>query len=187
MIKEAILGDGFDYEFAKANVAGKDIVEMTATATGKTNIDRLMKLLGVDASSFEVELAMIKEYKDGEKVTVNAVTSLENTYVNYEAALLDVKQFDKADKVTAAKVFDFTSDLPARTKTLAGPAVIMLLDDVDGDLNFTSATILDLNGKTVNGNISSKGKLIIIDSTLDTYGAGSVTGSVSGNVFLVSW
>ena len=186
MIKEAILGDGFDYEFAKANVAGKDIVEMTATATGKTNIDRLMKLLGVDASSFEVELAMIKEYKDGQKVTVNAVTSLENTYVNYEAALLDVKQFDKADKVTAAKVFDFTSDLPARTKTLAGPAVIMLLDDVDGDLNFTSATILDLNGKTVNGNISSKGKLIIIDSTLDTYGAGSVTGSVSGNVNILA-
>lgn len=186
MIKEAILGEGFDYEFAKANEAGKDIVEMSFTATGKTNINRLMSLLGIDPANFEVELAMIKEYKDGEKVSMNAVTSLDNTYVNYEAALLDVKQFDMDNKVTAAKVFDFTTDLPARTKTLAGPAVIMLLDDVDGDLNFTSATILDLNGKTVNGSISAKGKLIVIDSSLDTYGAGFVTGSVSGNVNILA-
>lgn len=186
MVKEALQGDGFDYEFVKTNAMGDDILEMSFQATGKTNIDRLMKLLGVNAADFEVELAMIKEYKDGGKVSMNAVTSLVNTYVNYEAALLDVKQYERGNKVTAAKVFDFTADLPARAEKLAGPAVIVLLDDVDGDLNFASATVLDLNGKTVNGNISSKGKLIIIDSTLDTYNAGTVTGSVSGNVHILA-
>lgn len=186
MVKAALKGDGFKYEFVTINDSGKDVLAMDATAVGKDSIDALMALLGVTPSDLGTALSMIKEYKEGEEVNLSVVTYLENTYVNYEAALLDVDQFNMDDPANSGEVFTFTSNLSQRVKDVTGGAVVILMDDVNGDLVFPSVTVLDLNGKTVNGNIRSNGKLIIIDSTLNTYSAGTVTGSLSGDIDILA-
>ena len=74
----------------------------------------------------------------------------------------------------------------ARSEQLAGAAGIVLLDDVDGDLTFNAATVLDLNGKTINGNITANGKLIIVDSTVYTANCGGVNGTVTGDAIIIA-
>ncbi len=75
---------------------------------------------------------------------------------------------------------DYTNDLPARAASVQGGAVVVLLGDTDG-VTFNGTTILDLNGKTVNGDITANGPLYIMDSSLDTNNGGQVTGQVTGS------
>ena len=156
------------------------IFDMVVSAKSQQAINKLISLLGVDTSAYDTYLAMIKEYKYEDAVlTVAANATLKNTGEEYEALVLDLNASGVTNK------FDYTDDLPARTAAIADKAAVILLADVDGDLNFKGTTILDLNGKTVNGNISSKGTLIIVDSYLDTANGGHVTGAVSGNVTII--
>ena len=55
---------------------------------------------------------------------------------------------------------------------------IILLKDIDHDLNLEHVSSLDLNGFKVDGNISTKSELVIIDSQ----NKGSVTGSLSKGI-----
>ena len=178
MLKKALTYEGLVIN----SVEGDGLVDISMTAMGQKAIDGLIGLLGVNVSAYEQFLGMIKEYKPGNEVSITINPSLKNAGTAFEAAVIDVK----AVKGDVKNVFDYTTDLVAKAKTIKGEAVIMLLGNVDGDLIFNDTTILDLNGYTINGNVVSKGGLYIVDSTLDTYTCGSITGTVSGNVKIVA-
>ena len=153
--------------------------DMSVTAGSRAAIEKIFNLIGMDMSSYNTQLALVKEYQPGQTFSVNVLASLDNLPTSYEALILDLKASSDSTVKTLAKKFDYTNDLPARVKSVADQAAVILLADVDGDLNFPGTTIIDLNGFKVNGSISAKGDLFVVDSRLDTYTLGEVTGSVS--------
>lgn len=141
-------------------------------------LDFMVEKVGED---YEMYLGMIKEYTEGSvKTTVKA--NLTNADVNYEAMLIDSAVRGMGKKAAAKKVYDFTTSLSERAKTM-GSGVVMLLDDVDGDVTFNGKTILDLNGKTINGSVTANDNLIIVDSNVNAHG--SITGAISGDVTIL--
>ena len=141
--------------------------------------------LGYSLDKYDLWLSMVKEFNDDEaELTAHVDGTLTNTNKDFEAAILDIRASGDNKVETIAKKFDYTDDLCKRVESLAGGAVIVLLDDVTGDLSFDATTVLDLNGKTITGNITSNGKLYIVDSTMDTYDCGTVNGKISGNVVI---
>ena len=157
-----------------------DGAAVDVSAPGATTINALLKLAGVDKDALSTYLTMIKEYKAGGTIDVSAVATVKNTDKTYLALIVDAQ----ADGIT--NKFEAPSSVAAlqnELKTLAGYSVVMLLDDVDGDLTISGTTVLDLNGKTVRGSITSTGSLYIIDSCMDTYNAGSAY-AVSGNAVI---
>lgn len=174
-VKSALTNDG-----VSVNPDENGVFDMVINAKGQKGINGLIGLVGVDTSAFDTYLNMIKEYKyEDVTITISANAELLNTAVEYEALVLDLNASGITNK------FDYTADLPGRAASIADKAVVFLLDDVDGDLVFNGATILDLNGKKVNGNIIANGKLFIVDSYLDSTDCGYVTGTVSGNVVVI--
>ena len=177
MLKKALTNEGLVVN----STEGDGIFDISVTAAGKKAIDGLIGLLGVDISAYETYLGMLKEYKEGNEISVTCVPSLSNAGTPFEAAIIDVRSV-KNDK---ANVFDFTTDLVARSSKITGEAAIMLLADVEGDLVFNDITILDLNGYTITGNVTSNGTLVIVDSSMQT-DCGWINGEVSGNVKVIA-
>lgn len=149
----------------------------SGTATGFADIGALIKRYAGNLAS------MIAEY-DAENGTANidfvVSVTLENLETDFEALYIDVKADGVTNKAGLAE------DLAAKLETIAGGSVIVLLDDIDGDLTFNTTTVLDLNGKTVNGNIVCNADVIIVDTALDESVCGEVTGTVSGNAHIIS-
>lgn len=174
MVKKALKNEGVVINPEDDN----EDVDISVTAKSQKAIDGLISLLGVDISAYETYLGMVYEYKyEDAEITAAAKAVLKNTNNDFEAALIDLNATGATNK------FNYTNNLPARVTTIADKAFIILLDDVDGELVFDAGiTILDLNGKNVNDDIIvNGGTLYIIDSTLNTAGAGEVVGTVSGN------
>ena len=147
-------------------------------ANGKGVVDALT-LLGIDLSGYSVEMGMIKEIKNAENVEATVVATLTNTYeMPFEAALVDIKNEATKNKL------DYEGDLVKRVAELNGPAVIMLLDNVDGELVFNHPAIIDLNGKTI-GKLTANSHVLVLDSNLDNKKSGSI-GSISGAAHLVA-
>lgn len=179
MMKKALTNDG-----VKINEVEDEDFEMSATAKSQNAINALINMLGIDVSAYETYMGMIKEYKyEDATLSVAIDANLDNTAKTFEAALLDVKH-PVTSKKDYLKKFDFTDDLVTRAASIAGEAAIILLDDVNGDLTFNDATILDLNGHNVNGTITANGTTLIFDSSMDTFKAGSVSG-VAGNATVI--
>lgn len=202
LMKKALTADGvkIDRENVKADL----------TAVGEKSINKLMGMVGINPDDFSVELAMVKEYKPGENLTVSVAATLTDTTDAYDfeavvidlaaakAGAVDIKNGGKAGLnkglfVDLAKGngiangLDFTSDLSARLAETAGESIVVLLADIEGDLYFTDGAILDLNGFTVDGDITANGgNVIIVDSTLATFEAGTVTGAVNGSVHILA-
>ena len=163
---------------------------INVTAPGKTSINALMSFLKMNDPSIASMLEMVKEYKEGGVLTVDANVKLSNLDKTYYALVADLQASGLTNKVAAPTSVKALKD---DVKNLAGYSMVMLLDDVDlsvlgfnGTLTFDGTTILDLNGKTITGNIKSTGTLYIIDSTMDTANAGTVTGNISGNVTVIA-
>lgn len=91
----------------------------------------------------------------------------------YEALVLDLKADGVKNK------FFYTKDLEADIDNVTGDSIVVLLKDIDGDIVFGQDTLLNLNGKTIIGNVTANKALTIVDSYLDN-GIGGVTGTVSG-------
>ena len=173
------------YEFAKDSITitvPEDYAELAISAEGNTAIDALIKIAGINTDSVSSYLTMIKEYKAGNTIDVKANATLANVDKTYYALIADVQADGVTNKVAAPSSKDA---LAKKTAALAGYSAVMLLDNVDCDLTFGGTTILDLNGKNIEGNVKSTGTLYIIDSSMDTYNAGTVTGAVSGNVTII--
>ena len=172
---------------------GEDFA-ITVNAPTKTAVDKLISVLGLgDNEQINLYVGYVKEYKgEGSPLTVKAIAKLADAGTAFEAALVDIRQ--PANKtIDHLNKFDFTKDLDARADKIAGEAAIILLDDIgtndpDGKVSlvFNDTTIIDLNGHTINGTITANnGKVLIFDSSLNTYNCGGVTGGISGNVTIV--
>jgi len=173
-VKEFLNHEGTSVDFDQEGMV------MSVDFEGKHFVEELLILAGIDPVALSVQLGMIKEYKPGGTFKGTAVAHLDNTEAKYQAAVLDLNAASTLNKI------DYTDNLSARVGSIAGDAVVLLLSDVTGDLNFGGGTgctvILDLNGMTLKGNINASCSLIITDSTLDTDEGGRVTGTVTGNV-----
>lgn len=115
---------------------------------------------------------MIVEYNSGIDFAIKL--TLDNIGTQYDALYVDVRADGVVNKA------GLTTNLPAYVSKLSGGAIVILLDDVNGDLNFSKTTVLNLNGCKVDGDVTAKNSLIIVDTALDKNG--EVTGNVSGSV-----
>lgn len=97
---------------------------------------------------------------------------------DYEALYFDIA----AEGIT--NKFGLVTDVASKLNTMAGTAIVILLSDVDADLTFNTTTVLNLNGFTVNGNVTGKGSVRIVDSVENVAVDGGVTGKISGNVLV---
>lgn len=173
-LKKALTGKHDKLDIAINSVEDDGIVDVSVAANGQASINKLLALTGLSGESLKTYTAMIKEFKSGD-LTINAVADLKNTPHSYDALVLDID----ADGIT--NKFDYTTNLAE--KTTAGKAVVMLLADVNGNVNFKGTTILDLNGNTITGNVTAAGDLYIVDSSLETNSGAGIIGTVSaGNV-----
>ncbi len=160
---------------------GKGTVELVANA--KTLLDALLSranITGVESLLGSV----IKEYNgesgEGDDLTISLKAQLSNEKPEFEVVVIDIRNSSVLNKA------DYATDGAARINALSGAAAVMLLDDITGDLVFNATTILDLNGKTITGNITANGSLIIVDSSLDTAKCGGVTGNITGSVTIIA-
>ena len=151
-------------------------------APGKQSIDALLKLSGTSAGSLGDLMGMIKEYKAGQTIDVSIDGVLKNTDKTYYALIVDAEAGGYTNKFEAPSSVDA---LQKEAAELAGYSAMILLDNVPGNLTVGGTTILDLNGKNVEGTITGKGNVIIIDSTMDTYKAGTVN-AVAGNAKILA-
>ena len=169
----------FSEGLAVNSVEGDEIFDVVVSAKGQDTIDALIEMLGVDLGTYETYVKMVYEYKNNEEIVAPARVNLENTEYGFEAVIIDVRASETTNK------FDFTKDLNKRAAEINGEAVIMLLEDVTADLVLKDATIIDLNGKDLNGSITANGKTLIFDSSLNTYECGNVTGALKGELTIV--
>lgn len=162
-----------------------DLVDLAVTAKGQEAINDLINFLGIDVSAYSTYLGMIKEYKDAEAtITASAKAALVNTAEDFEALVIDTAALKAEGIENKAKAYDMvkTGELAGRMAAVSGYSAVVLLDDVNVDtLTFPAAAILDLNGKTLNGNVHSDATLIIIDSTMSTFTEGTITGTITGD------
>ena len=177
MIKSLLTAEGVETENGQ-----DDEFDLKLTLKSKEAIDELFNFLGLSTADYETELGMVKEYKNpdaGLEIVIDAY--LADVGTGFEALVIDFDQLKETDEEEKAKGIDFTNDVESRVTELEGGCAVMLLSDVSGDLTFNSDAILDLNGKTLLGDITAKsGQLIIIDSALATDDAGLVSGAVTG-------
>ena len=161
-----------------------DGADVDISIPGEAAINALLKVTGAGAvPGLNDMLGMIKEYNDEGTIDASINAKLANTSKNIYALIVDAQANGTSNKFAAPTSY---TALKNETKTLAGYSVVMLMNDVEGDLTFSGTTVLDLNGKNVEGAIKSTGNLYIIDSTMDTYNAGMVKDGVSGNVTIIA-
>lgn len=159
----------------------EDGMSLGVSVDGKTAINALLNLVGMSTEELSNYLTLLKEYKDGATINADVFATLTNPST-YNAMIADIEASGVKNK------YDCTSSyaaLAAKLKALTGYSAVTLLDNVTGNLTISGTTILDLNGHTVTGSITSTGKLYIIDSSMDTYNAGTVTGAISGDVVIL--
>ena len=170
MVKTLVNYSGFTYTINENNV---DFV----ISGDKDHISMIMDLLGLDAKDLETGLKFVSY----EPITGEAFVNLVNKVPSYEALVIEPGKINDAGIRAKLNTIDYTENLVAKAPTTGKVAAVMLLDDVNGNLNFGGNVILDLNGKTVNGSINVNGKVVIVDSNLSTYAGGKVTGTVYAN------
>ena len=163
-------------------------------------IDTAMEQMGETIEKGLLE--RIVEYTEDGKLTTAINVTLANTNVDFEAVVADLEAIKTGaseldtefteEELNAlvngeglANGVDYTSNLGKRLSEVKGEAVVLLLDDVNGDLTFNDTTVLDLNGKTINGNIVANGQLYIFDSYLGN-AQGGVNGKIEGNVTITA-
>ncbi len=105
---------------------------------------------------------------------LNATFGIQLTNVDnqYQALVIDQARPEN-ERVT------FVADLFAELEQIHNNAVVILLDNVTGNIATDKKAIFDLNGKTLSGNVSGDG-VILVDSTIEN--RGTVTGTVGAAV-----
>ena len=175
-----IFADSLTYEV----LAEDGGMNMGLAMSGKTTIEALLNAMGM-GETFKSYLGLIAEYKSNSPITVSTHVNLENVDNSYCALILDAQASGITNKIACIRT-DNIAALQDKLASLAGYSVVILLSDVEGNLTINGTTVLDLNGHNVTGNIAATGSLYIIDSTMDTYNAGTVDGDVTGKVVIVA-
>lgn len=177
MIRDAVNGDTVEL------IANEDDYTVDFAAKSE-DINEALGIIGLNVPAQYIN--MVEEMKEGGIVTGTAVAYLEDAYEDYEAAMI-VLDHDGTKSEIANNVYDFTSDLAATAAGLDHEAAIILLDDVNSDITISQSAIIDLNGKTINGNLNFTGrKLIIMDSSMNTVSGGGINGTISGDVVVLA-
>lgn len=169
-LKKVATSDNFGYTI------GEDTVDFDIAGNG-ANVKALLEVLGLDYTELTMGQDVIE---DDEALDATAVVTLVNEVPQFEALVIDPARLNDAGYKAKIMAANYFTDLTAAE--LQGPAAIMLLGNVDGNLTFNHTTILDLNGFTVNGSITANAPLYIVDSSLDTVSGAGVTGTVTGDV-----
>lgn len=142
----------------------------TYTYNAVYSVDSLFKRYNIPAG-FK---SLIAE-SEGQLVIPSSMT-LTNLNENYEALIT---------KASASEIYKYTvtKDVATAVSEADSETFVTLLSDIDSSLSFRKSSVLDLNGKTVNGGLSAVGDVRVVDNSGDT---ATVTGSVSGNVKLTA-
>ncbi|MBE6654912.1 MAG: hypothetical protein E7608_05585 [Ruminococcaceae bacterium] len=114
---------------------------------------------------------------DSEGLTVDFAIEVNGLDKEYDAIVFDYSAAGITNK------FFVTGDLGTVLAGLGNNAVVVLLSDVvlDKAVTINNNVFINLNGKTLNGDIVAKGTVRIVDSLASTE-CGAVNGNLSGNV-----
>lgn len=164
------LYNGVDHVFDHVSQTGSSEGNVYS---GVLHYDAVDMVLGKASGQLEAIANMIAEKDTGLDLPITF--TLQNLKTEYEALVLDVRASGITNKYTLSrKATDAISNA-------SDDAIIILLSDVRGDIVVKNDVLLNLNGYTINGDVTAKGRLSIVDSTLDTKKCGSITGAMSGN------
>lgn len=162
--------DGFSSGGTYNGTITYDIRQLLADKLGLS--DTVLKLIAEANSETEgAEPAGVK---------ANVEFTLTNVNTTYEAVVVDARAEGIKNK------YRFVKDLDTVLPNLSKDATVVLLSDVtlDKTATFNNAAIIDLNGFTLKGNLVSNCTgnygVSIIDTRIDTYGCGTVDGTLSG-------
>ena len=116
---------------------------------------------------------------DSEGLVVDFSIKVNGLEEKYEALVFDYSAAGMLDK------FYVTKDLDKVLSKLGNNAVVVLLSDVifDDTVVINNNVFINLNGKTINGNMTANGTVRIVDSLASTE-CGSVNGNLAGNFVL---
>ena len=153
-------------------------------AAVKVDVHQVFQLLGQNAGLNETMLNFIYESgADAEPLEVKYEVKLSNVIdKQYEAIVFDVN----GSGVT--KKFYCTTDLAATLNSIGNHAIVIVTADVDldGSVYIPGSAILNLNGYTIKGNISTGGTVRVVDSRIATDAAGCIDGKLSGSFLLTA-
>lgn len=181
--------EGFDFEANRAfveffydTIDGLfDSIDSTGSSkgglyTGSLTYSALDVLFNSNVMLEEYK-SMIAELDTG--VTLPITFKLVNRTTNYEALVLDIFGNGITNKYYMARK---AADAIAKAQD---GAIVVLLSNVYGNLVFNNDVTLNLNGYSIAGDLTAKGNVTIVDSTLDTKKCGSVVGDlkVSGGSY----
>ena len=149
----------------------------------KNVVAKLAASFGVSADDIQLS-TMIYEYKgadvdesrDDYGLDLKIHAELINLNKNYAALFISPEAAGVANKIGMLTAEEVAAGALAN---LDGTSVVVLLTDIDGDLVTNGTVLLDLNGKTVNGNIKANGTTYLMDNLASV---GGVTGKLSGNI-----
>ena len=172
--KDLTAAEGY-FQLLKKVIAGSDfncvkdnVYDITMNTSGK-DIITLTELLGLDGTGM---LIANKPINATTKITIT-----NDEVPDFQALVVEPGKVKANGVKNKMNTIDFTTDLA--NADITGSAAVMLLSDVTGPLNFPGHLVLDLNGNTITGDLNVAGKLVIIDSALDTYEGGAIKGNVS--------
>lgn len=167
-----LAGDQLYYEYI-ANILRNAVVteqedgcRMLQTVEIKTALDE-----AAGDSSMAAVLGTIREYNT-EGILVDMYLTME-LRDSYEALILDTQ--------TGSGMY-YTENLHSELRSLSGAPTVVLTADLTADLTLPDGAVLDLNGFDLTGNVTAAGTLAIVDSRRDTFGCGSVSGTLTGDI-----
>lgn len=158
VLKSFYTGSTFNYD------------ETSGLATGNIGIASFIESMNVGVLG-----NIIAEKDTG--IDLNVRIKLQDLGKEYEAIYVDMDASGMKNKV------GLTADLNKKLSEMAGTSAVVLLKDIEKDLTFNKATLINLNGFKVNGDLTANAKTIVIDSGNNVKN-GEVTGKVSGNIIL---
>ncbi len=172
------LYNGIDFVFDHVSQSGSSVGEKYS---GVMHYDALDVILNQAPGMAKDFTNMIAEKEIGLDLAITY--TLKNRGTKYEAMVLDVLGNGITNKYyMSRKAVDSISKA-------ADGAIITLLSDVRGDIVINNDIVLNLNGYTINGDVTAKGRVAILDSTLDTKNCGSITGDLKtagGNFYIAA-
>ena len=165
------LYNGVDHVFDHVSQTGSSEGNVYS---GVLHYDAVNLLLNKAGDKLDAFTGMIAEKDTGLDLPITF--TLENLEKEYEALVLDVRADGILNKYSVSRK---ATDAIAKA---SDDAIVILLSDIRGDIVVNSDVLLNLNGYTINGDVTANGRLSIVDSTLDTEKCGSITGAISGNL-----
>ena len=138
----------------------------------KDNVVDILEFMGITLGAAEAFI------KGDEDIIFPLAVELVNEDPSFDALIIEPANVLDDSNMAKLNTFNYTTDLLTEIESMGGPIFAFLLDDINGDLEFPSHAIVDLNGQTIKGDLKANGKIVVIDSCMNTYGGGVVEGTV---------